>query len=173
MELLTPNVGLAVWTILTFVVVLLVLRRYAWGPILRSMEARERGIQQLIDDAERARDEADALLEQYRRQLAEARNEGQRILAEGKTAAERVREEMLERARAEAEAIVSRAGSEIDMQRKKAVAEIKQQAVELAISAASKVIEESLDEERHRRIVEDYLRDLETEPERVRRGGGA
>ena len=170
MELLTPNVGLAVWTILTFVVVLLVLRRYAWNPILRAMEARERGIQKLIDDAESARADAEKLLEEYRRQLAEARLEGQRILAEGKSAAERVRAEILDRARGEAELIVTRSGHEIDLERQKALAEIKEQAVDIAIAAAGKVIDESLDGERHRRIVEDYLREIESQPERLRQG---
>jgi F-type H+-transporting ATPase subunit b len=169
MELLTPNIGLAVWTILTFVIVLLVLRRYAWKPILDAMEARERGIQRLIDDAEAARAEADALLQQYRKQLDESRAEGARILAEGKAAAERVREDMLARARSEAEAIVARTGHEIDLERQKAVAEIKEQAVELAISAASKVIEEDLDDERHRRLVEEYLKEIELEPSAARR----
>ncbi len=170
MDLLTPNAGLAVWTILTFVIVLLVLRRFAWKPILGAMEARERGIQKLIDDAEEARAEAGRLLAEYRRQLAESRSESQRILGEGKTAAERVREDMLSRARADAEAIVKRAGTEIDLERQKALAEIKEQAVDLAIAAAGRVIQEDLDDERHRRIVESYLREIEAEPERVRPG---
>lgn len=170
MELLNPNIGLAIWTILTFLIVLLVLRRYAWRPILNGMEARERGIQQLIDDAEQARREAEELLEQYRRQLAEARAEGQRIVAESKSAAERVREDVLARARSEAEAIVSRAGTEIDLERQKALAEIRERAVDLAIGAAEKVIRESLDEERHRRIAESYLHEIEREPERLASG---
>lgn len=164
MNLLNPNVGLAVWTVLTFFLVLLVLRRYAWRPILESMEARERGIQRLLDDAERARDDAQAELERYRRQLAEAHSEVRKMLAEGKEAAERVREETLRRAHAEADALVSRAGKEIDLERQKALAEIRERAVDLAISAAGKVLEESLDDERHRRIVEDFLREIESEP---------
>lgn len=167
MELLTPNLGVAVWTILTFLVVLLVLRRYAWKPILESMEARERGIQQLIDDAEKTRAEAQALLDEYQRQLAEARAEGQQILAQGKAAAAHVREEMLEQARAEAESLVARASHEIDLERRKALAEIRERAVDLAIGAATKVIQESLDEEHHRRIVESYLQEIEADPERV------
>jgi F-type H+-transporting ATPase subunit b len=170
MDLLTPNVGLAVWTILTFLIVLLILRRYAWKPILDAMEARERGIQRLIDDAEQARAEADRLLQQYRKQLEEARAEGARILAEGKAAAEHVREEMLGRAKADAEAVIARASHEIDLERQKALAEIKEQAVELAIGAASRVIEEELNEERHRRLVEQYLKEIEAQPGVVRRG---
>ncbi|MFN2433057.1 MAG: F0F1 ATP synthase subunit B [Gemmatimonadota bacterium] len=172
MDLLNPNVGLAIWTIVTFVVVLLVLRKFAWKPILESMRAREEGIQRLLDDAEGARDEAQALLEQYRRQLAEARAEGQRLLAESKAASERVRTEMLERARGEAETIVARAGTEIDQERQKALAEIRERAVDLAISAAGKVIEESLDDERNRRLVESYLREVESDPERLREASG-
>jgi F-type H+-transporting ATPase subunit b len=168
MDLLTPNLGLAFWTILTFLVVLFVLRRYAWKPILDAMEARERGIKKLIDDAEQARAEAEELLQQYRRQLAEARAEGARILAEGKSAAERLREEMLARARTEAEAVVTRAGHEIDLERLKALTEIKEQAVDLAIAAASKVIDAELDGARHRRLVEDYLREVEAAPQAAR-----
>ena len=168
MDLLTPNFGLAFWTILTFLVVLFILRRYAWKPILDAMEARERGIQRLIDDAERARAEADELLKQYQRQLEEARAEGARILAEGKSAAEHLREELLARAQKDAEAIVARAGREIDMERLKALTEIKAQAVDLAIAAASKVIDAELDSARHRKLVEDYLREIEAAPEIAR-----
>ena len=168
MELLTPNLGLAFWTILTFLVVLFILRRYAWKPILDAMEARERGIQRLIDDAEQARAEAEKLLQQYRRQLEEARAEGARILAEGKSAAERLRDELLARARSDAEAIVTRAGREIDMERLKALSEIKERAVDLAIAAASKVIDAELDGARHRKLVEDYLREIEAAPEIAR-----
>lgn len=168
MELLQPNVGLAVWTIVTFVIVLLVLRRYAWKPILTSMEAREAGIRRLIDDAEAARVEADRLLEEYNRRLAEAREEGRRVVAEAKEAAERVRAETLDRARAEAEAIVARTGTEIDLERKKALAEIRTRAVDLAIRAAERVLEESLDDQRHRRVAEEYLREIEARPEAVR-----
>lgn len=171
MELLTPNVGLAIWTIVTFLVVLLVLRKFAWKPILESMEARERAIQKLIDDAENERREAESLREEYRQQLAEARGEAQRMIAEGKTAAERVRVEMIARAQQEAEEIVTRAGTEIDMERRKALAEIRDRAVDLAISAASKVVEASLDDERHRQIAERALREIESEPERMQVAG--
>ena len=164
MDLLNPNVGLAIWTIVTFVIVLLVLRRFAWKPILASMEAREAGIRRLIDDAEAAREEADRLLEEYNRRLAEARAEGQKLVAEAKEAGERVRAETLDRARAEAEAIVARAGAEIDLERRKALAEIRERAVDLAIGAAERVLEESLNEERHRRVAEDYLKELEARP---------
>jgi F-type H+-transporting ATPase subunit b len=164
MDLLNPNVGLAIWTIVTFVIVLLVLRRFAWKPILASMEAREAGIRRLIDDAEAAREEADRLLEEYNRRLAEARAEGQKLVAEAKEAGERVRAETLDRARAEAEGIVARAGAEIDLERRKALAEIRERAVDLAIGAAERVLEESLNEERHRRVAEDYLKELEVRP---------
>jgi F-type H+-transporting ATPase subunit b len=164
MDLLNPNVGLAIWTIVTFVIVLLVLRRFAWKPILASMEAREAGIRRLIDDAEAAREEADRLLEEYNRRLAEARAEGQKLVAEAKEAGERVRAETLDRARGEAEAIVARAGAEIDLERRKALAEIRERAVDLAIGAAERVLEESLNEERHRRVAEDYLKELEARP---------
>lgn len=168
MDLLNPNVGLAIWTIVTFVIVLLVLRRFAWKPILAGMEAREAGIRRLIDDAEAARGEADRLLEEYNRRLAEAREEGRKLVAEAKEAAERVRAETLDRARAEAEGIVARAGAEIDLERRKALAEIRERAVDLAIGAAERVLEESLNEGRHRRVAEDYLKELETRPGAVR-----
>jgi F-type H+-transporting ATPase subunit b len=128
------------------------------------MEAREAGIRRLIDDAEAAREEADRLLEEYNRRLAEARAEGQKLVAEAKEAGERVRAETLDRARAEAEAIVARAGAEIDLERRKALAEIRERAVDLAIGAAERVLEESLNEERHRRVAEDYLNELEARP---------
>ncbi|MBI4520666.1 MAG: ATP synthase F0 subunit B, partial [Gemmatimonadetes bacterium] len=93
------DIGLGIWTIVVFLTLLWVLRRFAWRPILAALAAREERIEKAIADAARLRDQAAQLLEEHRKQLAEAREHAQQILAESRQAAERLRREMEDRAR--------------------------------------------------------------------------
>ena len=100
-----------------FLALLAVLGKFAWKPILGALEARERRIQDILDAAARDREEAERLMEEHRRQLAEARQQAQQITAEGRQAADRIRQEMLERARAEQEELLARARQELERER--------------------------------------------------------
>lgn len=157
---LTSNVSF--WTLVIFGILFLVLLKFAFPPILGYAEAREKRIQDTIDEANRNREETERLLAEQRAEIATARGEAQQIIAEGKQAAEKVRAEMLNRARAEQEELVTRAKADIEAERVKAVESVKQQAVDLALAAASKLVEQKMDAENDRRIVTEFLSRVNT-----------
>jgi len=158
--LLDVNQGLMVWTILIFVIVLVMLYKFAYPQILGVVEAREARIEELLSAAQRDREEAQRLLEEQRKQQEELRAQVQEMVAEGRTAGERMREEIIAEARREQQSMLERARRDIDQQTESAMAELRAQAVDLAIAAAGKLVEKDLDEEGNRRFVRDYLERL-------------
>ena len=161
---LTPfsiNPGLILWTLIVFIVLLALLWKFGWPAILKSVEERERRIQKQLDEAEKARAEAAQLLEQQRRAIEKARNESQEILAKAKVVATKEREALLAKTREEQDQMLERARREIDAEKEKAILELRKEAVDLAIAAASKLLEQKLDSEADRRLVLDYLASLE------------
>jgi F-type H+-transporting ATPase subunit b len=154
------NVGLSLWTVVVFLALLAILWKFAWGPILGAVQAREDHIQQALDESERQRKEAEALLEQHRQHLAEARRHAQEIIAEGKTAGAKVRKEIEEKARDEGDALLERARADIQREKDEALAEIRKETVQLALAAASKLMGERLDSERDRQLVLGYVDEL-------------
>jgi F-type H+-transporting ATPase subunit b len=154
------NTGLSVWTLIVFGILVFVLGRYAWGPILSAMDAREMGIQSKLDEAEARNEDAARLLAEHKEQLADARRQAHELIAEGKAAGDKVRKEIEEKARAEAQAIVDRARQEIERERDAALDTIRREAVDLALAAASRLIRENLDQPKDRELVEQYLGEL-------------
>jgi F-type H+-transporting ATPase subunit b len=154
------NTGLSVWTLIVFAILVAVLGKFAWGPILNMVEEREKGIQAKLDEAAAHNAEAAKLLEQHREQLADARRQASELIAEGRTAAERVRKEMEEKARTEAQGIVDRARAEIERERDAALEVLRKESVELALAAASRLMQENLDKDKDRALVERYLGEL-------------
>ncbi|MGH7503464.1 MAG: F0F1 ATP synthase subunit B [Longimicrobiales bacterium] len=158
-----PNVfafstSVSFWTVVIFLLLLAVLAKWAFPPILGYAAAREKRIQDSLDEAKRHREEAEQLLALQRQELAQAKTQAQEVIAEGRTAAERVRADLLERAKQEQEAVVARAKEEIRVERDRAVEHVRQEAVELAIAAASKLLEERLGGEQDRKLVTEYLK---------------
>jgi F-type H+-transporting ATPase subunit b len=159
--LLDPHAGLMFWTLLIFVALWLLLRKYAFPAIFAAVEAREKALEDAIAAAKRDREEAAKLLEDHRRQIDAARADAQRLIAEGAKTGEKIRTEMIEVARHQQQEILDRARQEIGAERDRAIAELRREAVELAIKGASKVIERNLDDETNRKIVEEFLGDLQ------------
>jgi F-type H+-transporting ATPase subunit b len=155
--LMSLQINLMFWTLVIFLILFFLLRRYAFPPIFRAVEARERALEEAIEGAKRDRDEAARLLEEHRRQIENARGEAQRFIAEGRQTAEKMRAELLEQARREQQEILERARREIESERDRAIAELRREAVDLAIAGASKVIEQNLDNSSNRRLVETFL----------------
>jgi F-type H+-transporting ATPase subunit b len=153
--------GLFLWTLVVFLLVLYVLGKFAWGPILGALDAREQGIQKSIDDAAAMRAEAQALLEQHRREVADSRRQAQEIVAEGRAAAERLGREIQDKARQEGNRIVEQARLEIERERDAALARVREEAVELALAAASRLLRERLDADRDRELVRQFLSELD------------
>ena len=149
------------WTLLIFVALWLLLRKYAFPAIFAAVEAREKALEDAIASAKRDREEAAKLLEDHRRQIDAARADAQRLIGEGAKAGEKIRTEMIEEARHQQQEILERARQEIGAERDRAIAELRREAVDLAIRGASKVIERNLDDETNRKIVEQFLGDLQ------------
>ena len=154
------NPGLSIWTTVIFLALLGILWKFAWGPMLAAVEGREERIQGALDEAAAQRVEAAELLEEHRRQLAEARRQAGEVIAEGRVAGERVRKELEEKARSEAQGIIESARGEIEREKDKALAELRRESVELALAAAAKLMHERLDDARDRELVVGYLDEL-------------
>lgn len=155
--LLTPHGGLMFWTLIIFVLLLVVLTKFAFKPITAAVEAREKALQDAIDAAQKNREEAERILSEQRAGIETARNEAQRIIAEGRAAGDKMRTEMVAETRVQQQEMLDRARREIDSEKEKAIAELRREAIDLAIAGASKVIEKNLDHESNRKIVESFL----------------
>ena len=154
------NTGMMFWTLLIFLVLLALLWKFGWPAILKSVEDRERRIQQQLDDAERGRAEAARLLEEQRQLLATARSEGQEIIARAKSVAQKERDTLLAKTHEEQVQILARARREIASETEKAIQAVRREAVDLSLAAASKLIEANLDSDANRRLVTQYIADL-------------
>ena len=154
------NLGLSLWTVVIFLALLFMLRRFAWGPILGMVEERENRIQSALDESAEAQKEARRLLEEHKAQLADARRQAGEIVAEGKAAGDRVRKDIEEKAREEAQQILESARREIARERDEAIAELRKESVDLALAAASKLMQERMDTSKDRELVVDYLSEL-------------
>jgi F-type H+-transporting ATPase subunit b len=156
------NVGNAVWTLTIFVIVVAVLGKFAWGPILKLLQDREEFIHKALADAKRDREEAEARLKEYSDKLQAARGEAATMLQDARRDAERLREEMRQKAKAEAETIVRNAERQIQFETARALQQIRHEAADLSVMIASKLIQRNLTKEDNERLIEDALRQAET-----------
>ena len=156
-DLLSPSYGLMAWTLIIFVVLALILSRFAFGPITAAVRAREQALEEAISAAKRDREEAARLLAEHRAALDASRGEAQKLIADARVAAERVRAELVEQAHAEQTSMLERARQEIESEKARAVADLRREAVDLAIAGAGKVIERNLDQASNRQLVESFL----------------
>jgi F-type H+-transporting ATPase subunit b len=159
--LITPEIGLMFWTLVTFLILLALLRKFAWGPILKAMNAREDGIRNDLDSARKEREEAQRLLEEHRALINQARKERAEAVEAGRRDAERLKAEILDEARKQRELLMKQAETQIDAGLRQARAALKGEAADLAIRAAGKLMGRNLDDATQRRLVDDYLADLE------------
>ena len=155
--LLSPSGGVMVWTLLIFTVLLLILSKYAFKPITKAVEERERALADAIEAAQHDREESGRLLQDQRDQIAAARDEAQKIIADARGAAEQVRGKMIEQAHGETSELLDRARREIVAERDRAIAELRVEAIDLAIAGASRVIGKNLDDQSNRQLVESFL----------------
>jgi F-type H+-transporting ATPase subunit b len=152
-----PSSGLFIWTIVVFISLLILLWKYAFPVIVKSVAEREQRLIKLNAEAKQARDEAMALLEEQKTLLGSARNDANLILAEARQAAERERTLGMEKTRLEQDEMLVRARRDIAAEKDRAIAELRRETVDLAIAAASKVVGERIDVNQDRKLVEDYL----------------
>jgi F-type H+-transporting ATPase subunit b len=159
--LITPQLGTFFWTLVTFLVFLAILGRYAWRPLLDALRAREQSIADTIDQARREREQAEALLREHQAIVVEARRERAEALAQGQRDAEKVKAEILEEARRQREHLLRQTEEQVGAALRQARSELRGYAADLAIQAAGKLLARNLDDATQRQVVEDHLREIE------------
>ena len=160
--LVQPDPGLYIWTIVTFLVLLVLLARFAWRPLLDALERRQETIRKSLDDARHAREELQRLQTESARILAEARNEAASIISTTRSDAARFAEEMKQKARADAEAVVRNAQREIDAQTARAVQSIRREAIDLSVAVAAKILRRDISRADNERLVDETIREMQT-----------
>jgi F-type H+-transporting ATPase subunit b len=149
------------WTVVVFLLLLLILKRFAYPALLGAVEARERALQEQLDAAERNRTESEALLAEHKKLVAEARASAHALLVEARTTAEKERALAMEKTLEEQQQLMERARRDIGAERDRAIAELRGEAVELSLAAASKLIGERLTSDSDRKLVQEYLTSLD------------
>jgi len=160
--LVTPDPGLFIWTIITFLVLVALLAKFAWRPLLAALERREKLIARAIDDSEKARADLERVQQDATRLLADARIEGEAIVTRSRAAADRLGEELRQKASAEAAGILKKAEREIQLETTRAIEQVRREAVELSVAIASKILHRNVSAEDNRALIEDSLRQLDT-----------
>jgi F-type H+-transporting ATPase subunit b len=159
--LVSPDVGLMIWTLLAFLVALFVLRKYAWPAITEALDKRQRAIEESIETAERARAEAAALLEEYRERLKEARVQAEEIVARARKSGEAAERQSLDAAKQLREEQLEQARKDIQAETQRALQEIRKEVADLTVAATERVTRKSLNEDDQRRLVEEALSELD------------
>jgi len=152
--------GMAIWTWVIFGLLFIILRKFAWAPMMESIKARERLMADTVDNARKTKEELEKIAERQQAIILNAEDQARKIIDEGRKAAENVAQKVIDRARNEAQATLEDTKEKIALEKENALQEIKNQAVELIINTSEKLIEESLDDETHRKIVEKHLDEL-------------
>ncbi len=158
--MLDINPGLILWTIVTFVLVLVILRRAAWKPLLGALAAREEKIRVSLEQAEAAQQQAQRLLEENKRQMAHAEEQSQKIIKEGRDMGERLKAELLEKAHASSRQMIDQAKDEIRREKEAALVQLRSEVTDLVIGAAGKIIDANLDTPKHRQLVDTIINDM-------------
>jgi F-type H+-transporting ATPase subunit b len=160
--LVQPDPGLFIWTIVVFLVLVFLLRRFAWGPLLAALERRNAVIAGAVDDARKAKEELEGVRKDAAELLTQARVDGQAIMARARVDAEQFRVEMKEKAAAEAAALGKNAERQIQAETARALQQIRREAVDLSIAVASKLLHRNISAADNAQLVEDTIRQIES-----------
>ena len=160
--LVQPDLGLYIWTIVTFLLLLWAFNKLAWKPLKGILQAREDTIRKSLEDARQAREEMQRLKNESAQILAGARVEADTIIARTRDDASRFRDELKVKAQAEAATIVKNAEQRIEMETTRALQQIRAEAVEFSVAIASKILQRNVSKEDNERLIEEALRQVET-----------
>jgi F-type H+-transporting ATPase subunit b len=158
--MLEINPGLVLWTIISFIILVGILGKYAWKPIISALAEREDKIRGALEQADRARSEASDLLKKNEEAMARAEQEYQKMLREGKEMAEKLKEEIVGKARQQAQQEIQRASEEIQRSVDSARHQLRTEVADLAIKAAEKILDESLDAPKQKKMVNSFIDQL-------------
>jgi len=161
MKIFEISPGLFIWSAITFLILVALLYKFAFNPLIRLQQQRQSEIRQAIHDAETLRDEAEELLANYKRQLAEARQEAESILDRARKAGESTKAEVLEEARLQAEATLAKARQQIERDTSQALQQIREEVADLTVAATERVARTSLSGEDQLRLVQEAINDID------------
>jgi F-type H+-transporting ATPase subunit b len=159
--LVQPDPGLYIWTIATFLILLWLLAKFAWRPLLEALERRQETIRKSLDDAQQAKQDLERLNAESRKILAEARVQAEQILSQTRTDASRLRDELKQKAQSEAAGVIKNAERQIEMETARAVQQIRNEAVDISIAIASKLLERNVTREDNERLIEETFKQIE------------
>jgi len=160
--LLKVDPGLFLWTVITFAVLVLLLWKTAWRPIVDALDARAEKVRGDIENAENARVEAEKVLSVHRQEMAKAKDDAADIIAKGREEAEKMKNEIVEKANKEASTIVDRARKGIDLAKENALSDIKNEVVLLSTEIASKIISKNINPDDQKALVQEALNKMRT-----------
>ena len=160
--LVQPDPGLFIWTILTFLVLLTLLAKFAWGPLLRALEGRQELIRKSLDDAQQAKQDLERLQQESAHIIRQARVDAEAVVAQSRSDAARLREEMRLKAKTEADGIVRNAERQIQLETQRALQQIRHEAVELSVMIASKILRRTLTKEDNEKLIEEALKQVDS-----------
>ncbi len=158
--LLTIEPGMIIWTFIVFAILLWVLKKFAWKPLLTSLESREHAIKTDIERAEHARLDAERLLADYQKMQDNAEAQARLTIEDARKTAEMLKSDIVEKANEQSRQMIAQAKAEIQREKDTAISQLRGEVADLAIQAASMIMKESLDSEKHRQLVNTFISEL-------------
>jgi F-type H+-transporting ATPase subunit b len=159
-SLVEVNPGLVFWTVITFIVLMLVLKKIAWKPILTALNQREDAIKESLEKAEKAKEEAQKILQENQASLLKAEEESKKIIEQSREYAQKLKDQMMRDSKEQAQKIIDDATAQIEQKKEAAFSELKNKVAELSIQAAEKIIKENLDKDSHKKLVDRYIEEI-------------
>jgi F-type H+-transporting ATPase subunit b len=159
-SLIEVDPGVVFWTVVTFILLLLILKKFAWKPILSALDQRESAIKESLERAEKVQEDANKVLEDNKAKLAEAEQESKRMIDQSREYAEKLKEQLIAESKEQAKKIVDDAKQEIEIEKEAAFNSLKAQIVDIAVKAAEKILKENIDKRKNDDIVKNYINDI-------------
>jgi len=160
--LVQPDPGLYIWTILTFLVLLTLLAKFAWGPLLKALESRQETIRRSLDDAQKAKAELERIQQESAQIVRQARVDADAIITQSRADGAQLREEIRAKAKEDADGIIKNAERQIQLETTRAIQQIRHEAIDLSVEIASKIIQRNLTKEDNEKLIAEALRQVET-----------
>jgi F-type H+-transporting ATPase subunit b len=159
-NLVSLDPGMMIWVWVTFGVLFILLKKFAWGPILNAIESRENYVRETLEKANGANEEAQQLLEKHQKMMREANEEVKKILDESRQLGEKAREEVLQKARNEADALLQRAQKEIENQKVAALKEMRAMVADLSVKITEQILKEKIDAKKQESLIDQFIDEI-------------
>lgn len=160
-NLLKPDIGLMFWTVVTFLAMVFILKKIAWGPLLKIIDERESKMKAEMEAAQKNREQMEQLKSEYERQLSEIENRAKALLAEAEHKGLQTRESILKEAEAEARKLAERTRQQLESEKERLIHELRTEVGQLSILAAEKLLQQSIDKKVQDKFVQDFIKNLQ------------